>query len=85
MATRSRLTPDEETQLRSQVAQDIDQARRGSPQAAKRVAQAMARLGCFDGPHARCRRLTYGQWLEGTHPDVAAEGWALYLAAGGGR
>ena len=85
ISMRSPLTPDDERRIRLELDQHIDSARRGRAAAACEAARCMARLGVFDGPAAARRRQTFALWLEGVHPDVAAEGWARFLASRGGR
>ena len=80
---RPRVTRDEEDNLRARLSQQIDQARRGSARAAADAAGLMAQLGMFDGPAAARRRYVFARWTEGVDPDVASEGWAIWLARGG--
>jgi|GEM_PF-6602366 len=80
---RPRLSKADEDNLRAQLSQLIDQARRGSARAAAQAARIMVQLGCFDGPAAARRRYVFARWMDGVHPDTAAEGWAMWLAGGG--
>lgn len=82
---RPRLSTEDEQSLRDRLSMHIDAAKRGNHWAAYEAAKCMAALGCFDGPHAKARRLIFAQWMKGVHPDVAAQGWAEYVASRGGR
>ena len=82
---RPKLSTEDEENLRGRLRMHIDAAQRGNHWAAYEAAKCMAQLGCFDGPHAKSRRSIFARWMDGVHPDVAAQGWAEFIASRGGR
>ena len=83
VSLRPALSRGDEDNLRARLGRLIDQAKRGSAGAAADAARIMARLGCFDGPAARQRRLVFAQRMQGVPADTTSEGWARFLAGGG--